>query len=310
MAMSNFAEGGEGFQAINQATNGEMNGEPEEKPPFEFLELSENTVKYTDANFLEVKVKYNADRGCDVNLKVDGKTFKGHKRVLKEASEYFSAMFSHDMKERTKKEIEIKEISAAGFTAMLDYFYYGIVTIEPKIVPDILEAARFFHIDWVTEVCCDFLMRYMYLVDYSLTMQLADKFSLGELRWEIFRSFGNNLPFLVEKENFFKELSSELLLQFLMEGMYVEVSEFFLLQVILKYISGLYAGVGVAGSAWGCECTTLAGQIISKSCSFSPETDFTPLILVSKSEIFLRFTPPFVKTLKFVSPFSKVCVRA
>ena len=27
-----------------------------------------------------------------------------------------------------------------------------------------------------------------------------------------------------------------------------------------------------------------AGKIISKSCSFSPETEFTPLILASKSE--------------------------
>ena len=231
MAMSNFAEGGEaGFPAVNEI-NGDLIGEPEEKPPFEFLELSENHIKYTNTNFLEVKVKYNDERGCDVDLKVGGKTFKGHKRVLKEGSKYFSAMFSHDMKEKNKKEVEIKEISATGFTAMLDYFYYGIVTIEPKVVPDILEAARFFQVDWVTEVCCDFLMRYMYLVDYSKTMQLADKFSLGELRWEIFRHFGNNLPFLVEKENFLKELSSELLQQFLMEGMFVEVSEFGLLEV-------------------------------------------------------------------------------
>ena len=34
----------------------------------------------------------------------------------------------------------------------------------------------------------------------------------------------------------------------------------------------------------GCKRTPLAGQIISKSYSFSPETEFTPLILASKSE--------------------------
>ena len=42
-----------------------------------------------------------------------------------------------------------------------------------------------------------------------------------------------------------------------------------------------------ARGGWGvrrCERTTLAGQIISKSCSFSPATEFTPLILSSKSE--------------------------
>ena len=38
--------------------------------------------------------------------------------------------------------------------------------------------------------------------------------------------------------------------------------------------------------------TPLAGLIISKSCRFSPETEFTPLILASKSH-------PLCKTLKF-----------
>ena len=39
----------------------------------------------------------------------------------------------------------------------------------------------------------------------------------------------------------------------------------------------------------GCECPPpppLAGQIISKSCSFLAETEFTPLILASKSDLF------------------------
>ena len=34
-----------------------------------------------------------------------------------------------------------------------------------------------------------------------------------------------------------------------------------------------------------CELNPLAGQIISKSCSFSPDTEFTPLILVQTSGI-------------------------
>ena len=42
----------------------------------------------------------------------------------------------------------------------------------------------------------------------------------------------------------------------------------------------------------------LAGQIISKSCSFSPETVFTPLILASKSE----FPPPLKKPLNSPLP--------
>ena len=51
-----------------------------------------------------------------------------------------------------------------------------------------------------------------------------------------------------------------------------------------KSKTGPYAGGGGGGGEGGCERTPLAGQIISKSCSFSPETEFTSLILASKSE--------------------------
>ena len=47
--------------------------------------------------------------------------------------------------------------------------------------------------------------------------------------------------------------------------------------------------VPYAVCVWGegvrvCERTPLAGQIISKSCSFSSGTEFIPLILTTKSE--------------------------
>ena len=64
------------------------------------------------------------------------------------------------------------------------------------------------------------------------------------------------------------------------------------------------------GGARGCECTPpQAGQIISKSCSFSPENEFTLLNLASKIN-FLKIRTTFVKTLIFApTPFSNVCVR-
>ena len=40
----------------------------------------------------------------------------------------------------------------------------------------------------------------------------------------------------------------------------------------------------LAGGMGVCIRNPLAKQIISKSCSFSPESEFTPLILASKSE--------------------------
>ena len=72
--------------------------------------------------------------------------------------------------------------------------------------------------------------------------------------------------------------------------------------MVKPHNTGLMPGVG---GIW--VHTPLAGQIFSKSCSFSPETEFTPPNFGLKFRIFLRFAAPFVK---FAPPFSKVCVQA
>ena len=64
----------------------------------------------------------------------------------------------------------------------------------------------------------------------------------------------------------------------------------------------------VVGGGKRCRGTPpLAGQIISKSCRFSPV--YTPNFGL-KIRNFLRFAPLFVKTLLIRTPFSKVCVWA
>ncbi|KAL4226674.1 Kelch-like protein 5 [Mactra antiquata] len=208
---------------------------PEQKPAFDTLYISEHKVKYNN-NYYDKVNAYMYDYKCDVKLTVGKSNFKGHRKVLADASDYFAAMFSHEMKEKDETVINLKDISPDGFSAMLDYFYHGHVTVEAKIIPDILEAGRFFHVDWILDICCDYMIRHLSILDYPLTMHLADKFSLGELRWEIFKYFGANLPSLVEKENFMKECSVDLLMQFLMECLYVDVSEYFLMQVILSWV--------------------------------------------------------------------------
>ena len=57
------------------------------------------------------------------------------------------------------------------------------------------------------------------------------------------------------------------------------------------------------GLGAGVQMHPIAGQIISKACSFPPETEFTPLVLVlaSKSDFSLDSHPPphfFAKSLK------------
>jgi len=211
-------------------TDGQVSGQ------LEYIYVTDNKLKYMNKNFEKVNAKMY-DYKCDIKLKVADQNYKAHRDVLSNASDYFAAMFSCDMKERDQDVIELKEISPKGFSAMMDYFYHGHVTIDPDNIEDVIEAARFFHNDWLLECCCDFLIRHLSLENYTAVITLADKYWLGDLRWDIFRFIGENLQHLTQQEKFYPNLSLELLLQFLMENMYIEASERFVLEVIVNWVN-------------------------------------------------------------------------
>ncbi|ESO84521.1 hypothetical protein LOTGIDRAFT_131914, partial [Lottia gigantea] len=176
------------------------------------------------------------DYKCDIKLKCGNANFKAHREVLSAASDYFSAMFSHNMKEKEQDVIELKGISPAGISVILDYFYHGFVTIEPTNIEDILEAARFFQVEWLVEVCCKFLVHHLGLDNYTEVLTLSDKYFLGDLRWDIFRFLGNNLPELAKTPTFFENLSLELLSSFLKEDVYIDTTEDYLLYICHKWV--------------------------------------------------------------------------
>lgn len=71
---------------------------------------------------------------CDVTLKVAEHDFPAHRIVLAACSDYFRAMFTSEMKERNKQEIEIKEISAEVMTVLLDFVYTESVAVSVENV--------------------------------------------------------------------------------------------------------------------------------------------------------------------------------
>lgn len=198
--------------------------------------ISAGKVKYMNLKYKKVEAKIY-DYKCDVRLLVGKEHFRAHRNVLSDASDYFAAMFSHNMKEKDQDTIELKEISPKGITVMLDYFYHGYITVDTTNIEDILEAARFFHVNWILEVSCDFLIQHMSIENYPAVLSMTDKYSLGDLRFDILSYFGQNVETFSHEEHFYGTLTYELLLNFLMEDIYTEASEYFLLQILLKWLA-------------------------------------------------------------------------
>jgi len=72
-------------------------------------QITEVKIKFLNKSYKKTSCKMY-DYNCDVKLIVGTETFKAHRSVLEQSSDYFSAMFAHDMLEKNNGVIELKEI--------------------------------------------------------------------------------------------------------------------------------------------------------------------------------------------------------
>ncbi|RUS89606.1 hypothetical protein EGW08_002624 [Elysia chlorotica] len=218
------------------ATNYPEERSNEAEKTFDQIVIAPHKLKYINTNHKKVSAKMY-DYKCDIKLRVCTSNFKAHKEVLSEASDYFSAMFSLDMLEREQEVVELLGISPDGFALLLDYFYHGHVTLEPDTIEDVIEAARFFQVDWVVVVACDYLVHQLSIDNYQTVLMLADKYLLGDLRGNIFRFLGGNIGRLARERNFYLNFDLELLTKFLSEDIYIEAAEEFVLDLVTSWVA-------------------------------------------------------------------------
>ncbi|CAH1783276.1 unnamed protein product [Owenia fusiformis] len=200
----------------------------------QLIRVTEGKHKYFNTRFQRINAKMY-DYNCDVQLKVEKQTFRAHRHVLSASSDYFAAMFSHDMKEKLQDDVELLEISSAGFAQMMEYFYHGFVMLNPDNIEDVIEASQFFQVNWLKHVCCHFLVNYLSIENYHVVLQLADTYTLGDLRQDIFCYIGQEFMALSQKP-MFKMLAFELFLQLLSEDFYIEAPEGYILLTILRWV--------------------------------------------------------------------------
>ncbi|KAI8510248.1 transcription coactivator binding [Branchiostoma belcheri] len=98
------------------------------------------------------------DSLCDVTILVNGQRFRAHRAVLAACSSYFNSVF-------TRKEVismqyvEITDITAEGFSQILEHTYTSSLDLNPDNVGSVLEAAQLLKVTAVSEVCSKFLLK-------------------------------------------------------------------------------------------------------------------------------------------------------
>lgn len=200
------------------------------------MKVSETKIKYINLGFKKVCFKMY-DYSCDIKLKVGNETFKAHREVLEASSDYFAAMFSHNMQEKTTGILELKEISQVGFTAMIEYFYHGYITLDTSNIEGVIESSRFFHIEWLIYVCKHYLIHYLSIEDYSATLHFSEFYYMNveEIQSCIFSYLSDNFLLLSSKPKFLK-LTFELLSELLNGDHFIQASEYIVFRFVMKWI--------------------------------------------------------------------------
>ncbi|XP_008184158.2 ring canal kelch homolog isoform X4 [Acyrthosiphon pisum] len=96
---------------------------------------------------------------CDIRFEADdGKIIIGHKNVLMAASPYFRAMFSN-FDESNKDLVTIRELDSNILQLLVDYIYTGEIMVTKENVQALLSAANVLQLDYVNDICAEFLQK-------------------------------------------------------------------------------------------------------------------------------------------------------
>ncbi|XP_076334309.1 kelch-like protein 25 [Tachypleus tridentatus] len=143
-----------------------------------------------------------AENNPDILLIVGGENFPCHRKVLKKASSYFSAMFTSDMLENHASEVELHDVKPEAFSSLLEFAYHQYIDINQKNVFDLLEAAAYLQFSEFVDECVSYLLNILDCTNCIQVWIIADMMNLEVLLkqakqivlWE-FELVANSLEF-------------------------------------------------------------------------------------------------------------------
>jgi len=152
----------------------------------------------------------------DVKIKCSETIFNCHRIILSKRSNYFSAMFKGNFKERLSEVIVMENMDAETFKAVLKYIYEGELESLETNAMELLEAAERFELFNLKKICEDFLIgNYMKLENVIDTLLVANLYKAQKLKQAAMDMIVANSDKVTKQEGWKEKLgrSSELILE-------------------------------------------------------------------------------------------------
>ncbi|XP_033120037.1 kelch-like protein 12 [Anneissia japonica] len=94
---------------------------------------------------------------CDVVLCVEKQMFPAHRIVMAASSDYFCAMFTGEMFESHRQQVELQGLKSSTMKILIEYIYTESIQITVENVQEVLPAACLLQLKGVEKSCCTFL---------------------------------------------------------------------------------------------------------------------------------------------------------
>ncbi|XP_076817549.1 kelch-like protein 12 [Clavelina lepadiformis] len=169
--------------------------------------IQQQSMDFSSNHALEILNKMNVERKstqafCDVTIKTDDGDFSAHKCVLSAFSEFYSKMFSSEMKKKLENEVSIKGVSSDIMDLIMEFIYTCKITLTTDNVFDVLAGSEQLQIPYVKEYCSKFLLDNMNETLCLNAFTFARMYHLTEVVKRSEECIFDNLLVLLKKDNF------------------------------------------------------------------------------------------------------------
>lgn len=118
----------------------------------------------------------------DFAFKVEGTMIHVHKCILSLKNQFFKTMFASGMKETTKSETQIADISYSTLKNIIDYCYTDDVKITGENIVELLMAAYKYHLINLKQICEDFIRDNIEISNASSLFQMGCFYESEQLK--------------------------------------------------------------------------------------------------------------------------------
>jgi len=130
-------------------------------------------ANYSAAILEKLREQRDAQRFCDVTIRIDGMNFSAHRAVLAACSPYFETLLDGSRIVRQTVVVSSHPGGHSAFSVVLQFMYTGISVLSDDIVFDVMKFSERFCMMQLRDRCIEFLQQHLTPSNCFRTKELA-----------------------------------------------------------------------------------------------------------------------------------------